>query len=122
MVALPYYELREVNGKLLVYGGVNQIERQSLHKTWGYSSIFCGTCIRDLDAQHFFNFRREDDTTQDDSQAQSSATRQSSSSSAKTDQTERESTKQKAVYDMPFYYPQFFSYYSNPTTSVDLAV
>ncbi|MDQ2233262.1 DUF6681 family protein [Ligilactobacillus animalis] len=29
-VALPYYELREVNGKLLVYGGVNQIERQEL--------------------------------------------------------------------------------------------
>ncbi|WOY89538.1 DUF6681 family protein [Ligilactobacillus murinus] len=29
-VALPYYELRAVNGKLLVYGGVNQIERQEL--------------------------------------------------------------------------------------------
>lgn len=29
-VALPYYELREVNGRLLVYGGVNQIERQEL--------------------------------------------------------------------------------------------
>lgn len=29
-VALPYYELREVNGKLLVYGGINQIERQEL--------------------------------------------------------------------------------------------
>ncbi|MDU1487533.1 DUF6681 family protein [Ligilactobacillus animalis] len=29
-VALPYYELREANGKLLVYGGVNQIERQEL--------------------------------------------------------------------------------------------
>lgn len=29
-VALPYYELHEVNGKLLVYGGVNQIERQEL--------------------------------------------------------------------------------------------
>ena len=27
---MPYYELREVNGKLLVYGGVNQIERQEL--------------------------------------------------------------------------------------------
>ncbi|MCR1901878.1 DUF6681 family protein [Ligilactobacillus apodemi] len=29
-VALPYYELREKNGKLLVYGGVNQIERHEL--------------------------------------------------------------------------------------------
>lgn len=29
-VALPYFELREVNGKLMVYGGVNQIERQEL--------------------------------------------------------------------------------------------
>lgn len=29
-VALPYYELVEKNGKLLVYGGVNQIERSVL--------------------------------------------------------------------------------------------